>query len=86
MKLKSPQTCHRSKVMATYRHAIQRQLAMNFELVGRGHSTAGVHQTIAELDGKAVKHEHPRSRFWVVLAKVAGISYQEEHSLLEALP
>lgn len=35
--------------MVTYRHAIQRQLAVNFKLIGRGHSSTGVHQGITEL-------------------------------------
>lgn len=41
---------------------------MNFELVGWGHATAGVHQRITELKGKGVKREHQSSIFWVVPA------------------
>lgn len=33
----------------TYRHAVKGQLAVNFKLVGRRHSSTGVHQGIAEL-------------------------------------
>ncbi len=35
--------------MVTYRHAIEGQLAVNFKLVGRGHTSTGVHQGITEL-------------------------------------
>lgn len=40
---------------------------MNFELVGWGHATAGVHQRITELDVKGSQMGDQNSIFWVVL-------------------
>ena len=36
-------------VCVSYRHAVEGQLSVNFELVGRGHASAGVHQAVTEL-------------------------------------
>lgn len=48
----------------TYRHAIQGQLTVDFKLVGRGHSSTGVHQGIAELERTKTRGEEVEIDFF----------------------
>lgn len=55
-----------------YRHAIQRQLAMNLELVRRGHTPTGVQQAVTELERRQrqqteeEKKRQPKNKKYVV--------------------
>lgn len=78
-----------------YRHAVEGQLAVDLELVGRGHPPAGVHQRVAELEGRNRKLLLVVWLFFLLLliffllptaASESESSHQEEHPLLEALP
>lgn len=70
--------------MVTCRHSIKWKLAVNFELVGRGRPSTGVHQGITEL-----RERNPHTAYivdTVCFLESCGkknSSYQEEHSLLE---
>lgn len=44
-------------VLIMYRHAIERQLAVNLKLVGWSHASTGVHQTITKLERKKKSEE-----------------------------
>lgn len=53
---------HQKENLATYRHAIKGQLAVNFELVGRGHPSTRVHQGITELEGGRRQETREKAR------------------------
>lgn len=47
---KSNQTSEAAVVRKPYSHAVEGQLAVHLELVGRGHPPTGVHQRVTELE------------------------------------
>lgn len=57
-----------------YRHAVEGQLAVDLEQVGRGHPSTGVHQRVAELERK----QEVDFKFYCCCCQCAAFTLQTE--------